>query len=136
MWRSARYMLDGSDAPGRMKGRDPACQIAELDALEPSRRHPAGEFLLSGESSDALHQILIGAAILRHNLAEHRQDLKGIKVVEPVEDGNRDMAEFEAEKTAAGLEDPSRFRQRVMQARQIPQSEGDRVGIERPIGER
>ena len=89
-----------------MHGRNPAGQIAKLDAREPGFLDHRGERLLRGKAANAFGQIAIGLAILRGPLAQSRQRRKRVAFIKRIEPGRLDPGEFEAEKSSAGFQRP------------------------------
>jgi len=84
-----------------MQRGDAAGQIAELDPLEPGRRNQLRQFALRRKSPDALDEIGIGVAVAGDDLAEPRQELKAVEIVEGLQERCYRRGEFEAQKPPA-----------------------------------
>src|SRR6185312_2298226 len=107
--RIGKIALTGLKAPGRMDGRDAAGEIAEAHALETGRLDALGERRLRRKTPDALDQILVGGAIPRDDGTDQRHEAEGIGLVEPVEAGHDDAAEFETIEAPARFQHAARF---------------------------
>src|SRR5947207_3422189 len=83
-----------SEPPGGMQRGDAAGQIAELDPLEPGRRNQLRQFALRRKSPDALDEIGIGVAVAGDDLAEPRQELKAVELVEGLQERGYPRGEF------------------------------------------
>ena len=88
--------------------RQPECSATTppVIGVKSARRKPAASIIARkhfrlGKLADRLDQILIGLAVAGDRLADARDHLEGIKLVERVEAGHVDGGKFQAEKTAA-----------------------------------
>jgi len=90
---------------------DAAGEIAIAGALEPGGFDAVDQLGLCGEAADAFDEILVSVAIADDECADARQDLEGIEVVEPGENRQDDVTEFQAEEASARLEDAARLRE-------------------------
>lgn len=86
-----------------MDGGDAKAEIGEFCATEPRLRHAAHQFALWREFSNAFNEILITFAILGDELAHPGDQHFGVAVVKGPQQRVFNLAEFEAEKAAAGL---------------------------------
>src|SRR5262245_32067835 len=124
-----------SQPPGGMDRGNPATQIAVPNPLEARILDQMHEVFLIGEAADALDEIAVGGAVAGDEPAESGYGIKGIGVIEPVEQGHLDGGKFEAEEAAAGLQHAERFLERRLEMGEVPHAEGDGVGIEARLGE-
>ena len=75
----------------------------------------------------------VGVAIAGHRSPRQRQDVEGIEVIGGAR-RHHHMAEFQAEKPSARLEHAAAPRPAPLDPGHVAQAEGDRVGVERAVG--
>src|ERR1051326_7774227 len=100
----ASFRGSRSATPGGMQWRAAAGQIAALDPFEPGGGDQLRQFALTGKSPNALDEIGVGVAVPGHDLAQQRQDLKAVEVVERLQERCHRRGEFEAQKPPARLQ--------------------------------
>ena len=88
------------------------------------------------KAADRFHQIAIRFGIAGDHAAERGDDVERVEVIEPVETGNIDGGELEAEEFSADLEHAKRLGERRIDARHVADAERDGRGIEGAVGER
>jgi hypothetical protein len=95
--------------------------------------HPLQRGLV-GVHADRLGQVAVGVGVAGHPLADARQHLEGVPVVGLLQ-GLDDLAEFEHQQAAAGLEHAVHLAQRLVLVRHVAQAEGDADEVEALVGE-
>ena len=112
-----------------------------LRRVKSTRVKPAAAIMSAKTSAEGnlrieLDEIAIGRPVARHDLAHRRNGGEGIDIVGVIQHRQVDAREFEAEKAAAALNHPIGFAQRLLDARHVADAEGDRIGVESPVGKR
>eukprot|EP00964_Phaeocystis_antarctica_P129329 scaffold93179_cov72-Phaeocystis_antarctica.AAC.2 len=92
--------------------------------------------LLVGELLDALHQVLVRGGIVGHQPADLRDDVERVLLVCLAEHRVVHLAELEAHEAAARSQHAVRLGERVGDARDVADAEGDRVHVEALVLER
>src|SRR5262249_33267217 len=82
----------------------------------------------------ALDQVPVGFGRAGDQLAEARNDCGGMKVIEPIKQRHLAAGKLQAQKAAADLEHAIGLRESLVDVRNVANSKGDRVGIERLVG--
>lgn len=113
-----------------MHGCDAASYVAIADACETGFADHLRKQFLAREFANALDQILVGFAITRRQLPKARDDFKGMKIIEPVEDRDLAFREFQAQKPPARLQDSVSLAQGLIDTRDIANAKRDCVGVE------
>src|SRR5690242_17502243 len=126
--------LRPSELPARMQRDDAAGQLPIADAAEAGRLDHRGKSLRLRKFTDGLDEVLIRFAVAGDHLADARDSLEGIELVQPVEPGHVDSRKFKAQETAADLEHPIGLRQRALDARHVADAEGDGDAVEALVG--
>src|SRR6266852_4246435 len=129
-------MRPSSQPPGGVDCGDAAGEIAIAGALEPGGFDAVDQLGLCGEAADAFDEILVSVAIADDECADARQDLEGVEVVEPGENRQDDVTEFQAEEASARLEDAARLGEGGIDMGDVAQAEGDGIGVDAGIGDR
>ena len=81
-------------------------------------------------------EIAIGLGVPGDDLAEERQRALRIGVIDAADRRRGHLAEFQAVEATAGLQHAIGIAQRLVDVGDVPQAEGDRIGVEGAIGER
>src|SRR5690606_2448272 len=122
-----------SKLPTRMDGNEPAEDRLDLGLLEAGRADHPLEFGHRREAADRFDQVAIAVLVMRNRLADPRHDLVRVVVVGVLESRPLSSREFEAEESAAELEDAERLGQCPVYVGDVPDTEGDGVGIEAAV---
>ena len=105
-----------------------------LHLAEARRLDHGGEGLLVGKAPDRFDEIPVGVGVAGDRAPHRRDRVEGIEVVDPVEHRRGNLTELEAEEASARLEDAPSFGQRPLDLGHVADAEGDRVGVEPPVG--
>ena len=114
----------------------PQRHVAPGDVGEARPCACARQLALRREAADALVQIAIGLGVPGDERPKNGSAALGIGVVEAAERRRRHLAELQAVEAAARLQHAMRLAQRLVDVGDVAQAEGDRVGVERAVGER
>ena len=114
----------------------PPVRLRYADAAEARGTDHGGERLLRGELADALDQVAVGLGGAGRQLAQPRDDLEGVEVVEAVEQRHLAGRELQAQEAPTGPRDAIGLGQRPVDVRDVADAEGDGIGVERLVGER
>src|SRR5262245_15685484 len=98
-----------SEPPAGMKRGNAAGEGRIGDALETRLPHHLGEIVRRREFSDAFNEIAIGVLIAGDMLADLRDHLEGIGVVDLVEHGDIDLGKLQTEEASAGRQNAPRL---------------------------
>lgn len=82
-----------------------------------------------------LDEILVGLGITRHGAAERRNHPEREHIIQPIETGEVDGGEFQAQESASGPQHAIGFAQRGIDPRHVADAERDGVGVETAIRE-
>src|SRR5712671_7463431 len=93
-----------SEPPSRVQRRDATGQIAELDPVEPGGGDQLRQLALRRKAADALDEVVVGVAIAGDDLAEQRQHLKAVEIVERLQQWRDRRGELEAQKQSDGIQ--------------------------------
>src|SRR5581483_5542862 len=129
-------MIAPSNPPARMHGGDAAGEVAVAHAAKARLADQGGERLLLRKAADALDEVAVGLGRTRRQGAEPRDHLEGVEVVEAVEQRHLAGRELQAQVAATGPEHAVSLAQGAIDAGNVADAEGDRVGVERLVGER
>src|SRR3546814_907828 len=124
-----------SDAPAGMQRGDAEAEVAVLHIAEAGRADHRREAFLVGKAADALHEIAVGLLVLRHQSADLRQDVEAVEVVGLRQRRIAHFREFQAQKAPARLQHAIRFAQRDVDMGDIADAKGNRIGIDRAVGQ-
>lgn len=120
-----------------MYSRDPPCQILPLlpGYHESSLLNHIPELGLAWELLDAFHQILVTAPIPRNQLPYQRYSSKTPSLVDSIEEGVIDLAEFKACEDSTGFEDTEGFMKGGLLVCEVADAEGDSVEVDGVAGD-
>ena len=109
-------MRGGSD-----HNRQPECSATTppVIGVNDTRRKPAASIIVAkafglGNFRIELDQILVSLAVAGHGLSNARNHLEGIKLIERIEARHIDRGKFEAQESAADLQDAIGLRKRPL----------------------
>ena len=100
-----------------------------------TRENPASPIIRAkaagvGKRRIEFDEVAIGIAVPGDSLAEARDHVERVGIVDRIEARHVDLGEFETQEVAARLEHAARFRERPLDARHVANAEGDAVGVE------
>ena len=142
----AREHVAGARQPDEMSGGGDHNFQPECSATTPpvicrneTRRKPAASIIRAkacglGNLRIELDEVLIGLAVAGHRLADARDDLERIELVERVEPRHVDRGELQAQEAAADLEHAVGLGERAVDARHVADAEGDGDAVEALVG--
>ena len=113
----------------------PPERVCHFDARKTGGADHLGESAGLRKFADRLDEILVGFGVAGHGAAERRNYLERKQIVEPIEAGNVDGGEFQAQEAAAGLQHAIGFAEREVDPRHVADAERDGVGVEAAIRE-
>ena len=119
-----------------MDRHDPCGEVLVRAALEAGGGHHALELVLRRMLADGLGEVLVAVAVVGEQLAEARQDLERVEVVDRLEPVGSDFGELQHAGLAADLEHAVHLAQRGVLVGDVAQAEGDGDQIETGIRER
>lgn len=85
----------------RVDGHHTKSEILIAAHLEASGLHSADQLVLTRELANGFDQVLVGGAILGHQLTHGRDDIEGVKIVELTNERVVDVTELEAHEATA-----------------------------------
>ena len=118
--------MNGGDTEGEVF-------VALARDVEAGLSDHVGEGLLVGELSDALHQVLVGVSVVGDELAHHRQEGKGVDLVEVVQCWLLDLRELQAGKDSTRLQDAVGGVQAGLDVSEVSDSERNCVHVLRAV---
>jgi hypothetical protein len=86
-----------------MERSDAPRQIAEFDLVETGSADHLGEFALPRETSDTFDEIGVGIAVTGDHLAQERDELEAVEIVERLKERVYFGREFQTQKASARL---------------------------------
>src|SRR5690349_5735240 len=125
----------GSELPGLVDGHDAVGEVAYFHAPEASRFHHALERLLVRVLADRFGQVLVAVRVAGEQLAELRQHLERVEIVELAEQLALHARELQYQRATAGLEHATDVGQRLVLVGDVAQAEGHGHGIEGVVRE-
>ena len=123
------------DLPPRMDGDQPAQDRLDPGVHETRAADHRFEFRHGRKAADRFDQVAIAFRIASNGRADLGHQMVRIGVVDFLEAGPFGGREFEAEKPSAVLQHAVGFGQGLVDVGDVADAEGDRIGIEEPVGE-
>ena len=114
---------------------DAAGQIRIFYIIETGFLHKGGEAFLVGEFRDGVGKVFVSSAGTADGTADAGENAGEIEVECLTESGDDRRRKFKNHEFSARLENAVEFGQSVAEIRKISESEGDRYGVERIVGE-
>src|SRR5207253_6507360 len=115
---------------------DAAAESVVAAALQSRVLHHLHESLRVRMHADRLGQIAVTRRVARHQLAEQRQNAKGVGVVQRFQARDLRVRELEHQQLPAGLEGAAHGGERRALVGDIAQAEADGDAVEAAVGER
>merc|ERR1719354_25708 len=81
------------------------------------------------ELPDALHQVLVAVPVPGYDLAQGRDKLEGVGVIENVQTRHRDLGELQTQKASSWLEHPPGLSQGCVNLDHVPDAKCDGVAV-------
>src|SRR5690348_5335495 len=134
--RMSSHLLDCfSELVRAVDRHDAVGQVAHLDLAEAGALHHALERLLVRVLADRFGQVPVAVGITGEQLAQTRQDLEGVEVVELAERLALHFRELQHQQPAAGLEHAADVGQRLILVGDVAQAKGHGHRVEGVVGE-